>query len=69
MIKSKDLPKHEIKDLSSYLKEKQDRSEKLSFDDLWTLERFISEHSRDLQPSAVIKLHQIIAKLRRMSNG
>ena len=58
---------HEVRKLSSYLKEKQDKQEKLSLNELWTLERFINEHSSNLQPSAVIYLHQIISKLRRMS--
>ena len=66
-IKNKDIPKHEVEKLSSYLKKKQDKQEKLSLNELWTLERFISEHSSNLQPSAVMYLHQIISKLRRLS--
>ena len=67
MTVRKDIPNHEVKKLSSYLKKKQDKQEKLSLNELWTLERFINEHSSDLQPSTVIYLHQIISKLRRLS--
>ena len=69
-IKNKDLPKHEVKKLSDFLKEekskKQEKNKKLDRYQISVLRAFIDRHSHDEQPSEMYLLRQILSIVEEM---